>query len=191
MATKPALRHWTYDEYARLPDDGNRYEIIDGELYMSPSPRWKHQLAVARITGEFQAFTKGHGIGQICPGPIDLLLADTDYLVPDLVFVLHEHKGIVTDRGIEGAPDLVVEIISPSSGMRDRGLKRERYARFGVPLYWIVDLERRQVEVHRLADDPNAEPEIVTGDLVWQPVAGGPSITLSVPFIVDAAGQGF
>jgi Uma2 family endonuclease len=187
MATKPALRHWTYDEYARLPDDGSRYEIIDGELYMSPSPRWNHQRAVVRIAHLFETYTEEHGIGEICAGPIDLLLTDTDYLIPELVFVLHEHEGIITERGIEGAPDLVIEIISPSSGMRDRGLKRERYARFGVPLYWIVDLERQSVEVHRLADDPNGEPEIVTADLVWQPVPGGPSLTLSVPHIVGAA----
>ena len=186
MATKPALRHWTYDEYARLPIDGNRYEIIDGELYMSPSPRWNHQVAVVRIAGFFEAFTREHGFGQICAGPIDLLLSETDYLVPDLVFVLDERSSIISDRGLEGAPGLVIEIISPSSVLRDRGLKRERYARFGIPLYWILDLERQQVEVYRLAVDADAEPEIVTGDLVWQPVAGGPSITLPVPYIVGA-----
>ena len=187
MATKPAIRHWTYDEYARLPDDGKRYEVIAGDIYMSPSPRPQHQRALSRLNTALDSFSEEHGVGQVYPGPIDLLLADTDYLVPDLAFVLNERTGIVSNRGIEGAPDLVVEIISPSSVLRDRGLKRERYAQFGVPLYWVVDIELRHVEVYRLAENPNGPAEIVSDRLVWQPVPGGPSLTLSVPHIVGAA----
>jgi Uma2 family endonuclease len=184
MATQPALRSWTYAEYASLPDDGNRYEVIAGELHVSPSPNYKHQLAGVRIIGTFENFTREHGIGQIY-GPVDVLLSGTDYLIPDLVFLKHERRGIRSGRGFEGPPDLAIEIISPSSSFRDRGLKRERYALFGVPLYWVVDLSLQQIEVYRLAEDPNGPAEIVTDTLVWRPVPGGPALTLSVPFVVD------
>jgi Uma2 family endonuclease len=190
MATKPAPKRWTYAEFARLPDDGNRYEIIAGELYVSPSPNYRHQLASVRITGIFENFTREHGIGQIY-GPVDVLLSGTDYLAPDLVFLKHGRRGIRSNRGFEGPPDLAIEIVSPSSSFRDRGLKRERYALFGVPLYWVVDIKLQQIEVYRLADAPNEPPEIVTDTLVWHPVPGGPALTLSVPFVVDDQGDDY
>jgi Uma2 family endonuclease len=184
MATEPAFQHWTYAEYARLPDDGNRYEVIAGELVVSPSPRPKHQRAVVRLTFALEGFTQAHGLGEIYAAPTDLLLSDGDYLVPDLLFVPRERAGIVSERAIESAPDLVIEIISPSTALRDRGIKRERYALFGVPEYWVVDVELRQIEVYRLAENPYKPAEIATGTLVWQPVENGPSLTLSVPHIV-------
>lgn len=191
MATKPAPKHWTYAEFARLPDDGKRYEIIAGDLVVSPTPHYRHQLASVRIIGIFEKFTREHGIGQLY-GPVDVLLSGTDYLVPDLVFLKHERRGeILSDRGFEGPPDLAIEIVSSSSSFRDRGVKRERYALFGVPLYWVVDIELRQIEVYRLADDPNRPPEIVADTLVWHPIPGGPALTLSVPFVVDDQGDDY
>lgn len=187
MATKPALQHWTYDEYARLPDDGNRYEIIAGELYVSPSPRPNHQAVLVPLILSVGPFIQEHGLGTLYPGPVDLLFAATDYLVPDLAFVRTERAGIVSSRGIEGAPDLVVEILSPSTARRDRGLKRERYANFGVPLYWVMDLDRGHIEVFRLARDPHGPAEIVTDTLEWRPVPGGPSVVIPVPFVVGKA----
>jgi Uma2 family endonuclease len=187
MATKPALQHWTYDEYARLPDDGNRYEIVAGELCVSPSPRTAHQLSVVRLTGIFQEFTLRFGIGQIYVAPVDVLLSDTNYVIPDLAFVLDVRRKIVTDRGIEGAPDLVIEVLSPSTESQDRNVKREQYAEFGVPFYWIVDLDRRHIEVFRLAHDPHGPAEVVTDTLEWQPVPGGPLLAIPVPFVVGAA----
>lgn len=186
MATKPALKHWTYAEYASLPDDGNRYEIIAGEVYVSPSPRPQHQRAVVRLTSALEQFTQDHGLGEVYAGPTDVLLAKTDYLIPDLSFVRADRLGVISNRGIESAPDLVIEAISPSTALRDRGLKRERYARFGVPLYWVVDVELEHIEVYRPAEDPDGAPEIVTETLVWQPIPKGPSLTLSVPYIVGA-----
>ena len=186
MATKPALQRWTYDEYARLPDDGNRYEVIAGDLHVSPSPRPRHQRALMALLAPMEVFTQEHGLGTIYPGPIDLLFVQTDYLIPDAVFIRTEREGIVSVRGVEGAPDLVVEIVSPSTAMRDRGVKRDRYAHFGVSLYWVVDVERRHVEVYRLSQNPHGPPEIATDALVWHAVPGGPSLTLSVPHIVGA-----
>lgn len=184
MATKPALQRCTYAEYARLPDDGNRYEVIAGELHVSPSPSPMHQKALMRLSTALDQFTQEHGLGEMYHGPIDVLLSGDDYLVPDLVFVRAERTDVITKRGIEAAPDLVIEAISPSTALRDRGLKRERYAHFGVPLYWVVDVELRHIEVYHLSQDPDGPAEIIRDALVWQPVPGGPSQTISVPFIV-------
>lgn len=189
MATKPALQHWSYAEYASLPDDGNRYEIIAGEVHVSPSPHPKHQRALMRLMAALEQFTQEHGMGEIYPGPTDVLLAKTDYLIPDFSFVRAGRLDIVSARGIESAPDLVAEAISPSTAIHDRGVKRERYAHFGVPLYWVVDVDLQRIEVYRLAEDPHGKPEIVTGDLLWEPIPGGPSLTLSVPYIVGAAAR--
>jgi Uma2 family endonuclease len=189
MATKPAPRRWTYAEYARLPDDGKRYEVIAGELSVSPSPGPMHQKALMRLSTALDQFTQEHGLGEMYHGPINVLLSSTDYLVPDLVFVRAERTGIITRRGIEAAPDLVIEAISPSTAMRDRGPKRERYAHFGVPLYWVVDVELRHIEVYRLSPDSDVPAEIVRDALVWQPVPGGPSLTIAVPSIVSPLGR--
>lgn len=189
MATKPAPRRWTYAEYARLPDDGKRYEVIAGELSVSPSPGPMHQKALMRLSTALDQFTQEHGLGEMYHGPINVLLSSTDYLVPDLVFVRAERTGIITRRGIEAAPDLVIEAISPSTAMRDRGPKRERYAHFGVPLYWVVDVELRHIEVYRLSQDSDVPAEIVRDALVWQPVPGGPSLSIAVPSIVSPLGR--
>ena len=180
MTTQPAaVREWTYAEYARLPDDGKRREIIAGALYVTPAPRPVHQEVEHNLVLSLGPFVRAHRLGKLYPGPIDVLFTEGDYLAPDLAFVREDRKAIVTDRGIEGPPDLVVEIVSPSTALRDRTLKRERYARYGVPEYWIVDADRRQVEVHRPADAAD-RPSIVTDRLVWRPVDDGPALELDV-----------
>jgi Uma2 family endonuclease len=179
MTTQPAVREWTYAEFARLPDDGNRYEVIAGELEVTPSPRPKHQDLVGALAELLRPFVRRHRLGKIYPGPIDVLFAEGDYLVPDLVFVRREQLGTVTDRGVESAPDLVVEVLSRSTAVRDRGVKRERYAHYGVSEYWIIDLDRRRVEVYRLRED-TIQPTIVADRLSWQPVEGGPVLELNV-----------
>jgi Uma2 family endonuclease len=181
MATQPAFDHWTYAEYARLPDDGNRYEVIAGELVVTPAPRPVHQEIVARLIVHLRGFADAHGLGRVLPGPVDVLLSDDDYLQPDVVFVAAGRSGIITDRGIEGPPDLVVEVLSASTAFHDRGIKRERYARFGIPHYWIVDAQRRQVEVFRFADDAVEPMDVARDVLVWQPLPGGPTLSIDVP----------
>ncbi|HSU14413.1 Uma2 family endonuclease [Longimicrobium sp.] len=181
MSTQPAARRWTYAEFARLPSDGNRYEVIGGELYVSPSPRPLHQEIVARLGDVIRPFVAEHQLGRAVPGPIDVLFAEGDYMAPDFVFVCQGRVSCFTRRGLEGPPDLVVEIVSPETGRRDRGLKRDRYAHFGVAEYWVIDPEKKRIEIHRATDDPGRKTEIATGDLIWQPVPGGPVLTLNVP----------
>ena len=187
MTTQPAVREWTYEEFARLPDDGNRYEVIAGELEVTPSPRPKHQNVVGALAEFLRPFVRRHDLGQIFPGPIDVLFAEGDYLVPDFVFVRREQLGTVTDRGVESAPDLVVEVLSPRTTARDRTVKRERYAHYGVPEYWIIDLDRRRVEVYRLREHPD-RATVVTDRLFWQPVANGPVLELNLADLFAEAG---
>lgn len=179
MATQPARSGWTYAEFARLPDDGNRYEVIAGEVHMTPSPRPLHQEVVMKLGHVLRHFAERHGLGWVVQGPIDVLLGEGDYLAPDIVFVRRERLGIVTDRGVEGAPELVVEVISDSTGRRDRGIKRERYALFGVQQYWVVDPASKQIEVFRMLVDPE-RPEIVRDTLTWRLHPTAPELTISV-----------
>jgi Uma2 family endonuclease len=179
MATELKQSGWTYAEYARLPSDGNRYEVIAGELYMTLAPRPRHELVSQRLNRQLDNFVNQHGLGWVLTAPIDVLFAEGEYVEPDLVFVRRERVGIISDRGIEAAPDLVVEILSDSTAGIDRGPKLRQYTRFGVPLYWIVDPEARHVEVYRLAVDP-AAPAIHADTVTWTPVAGGPTLSIEV-----------
>ncbi|HYH82110.1 MAG TPA: Uma2 family endonuclease [Longimicrobium sp.] len=180
MSTQPAVRRWTYEEFARLPNDGSRYEVIGGELFVTPAPTPRHQKVLTRLIAALDSFSGSHGLGEVF-APIDVLFGEGDYLEPDLVFVSRGRLAIITDRAAEAAPDLVVEVLSPTTAMRDRGIKRERYARFGVKEYWIVDIQRSRVERYLLQDDPDRPVEHATDTLDWQPVAGGPVLTLNVP----------
>jgi Uma2 family endonuclease len=177
MATLPTPSRWTYEQFAQLPDDGNRYEVIAGELYVTPAPRPRHQEVVVRLIVRLAQFVEQHRLGKIYPGPIDVLFAEGDYLEPDLIFVRRDRLSLVSERGIEGPPDLVVEILSHSTAKRDRTIKRDRYAFFGVPEYWVLDSEARRLEVYH----PGSRPaEIVEAAYTWQPVAGGPALLLQV-----------
>ncbi|MBA2245096.1 MAG: Uma2 family endonuclease [Gemmatimonadetes bacterium] len=182
MATRAQQTVWTYSEFARLPDDGNRYEVIAGDLYVTPAPRPIHQEVLIALALLLREFAERHNLGWVLPAPVDVLYADGEYVEPDIVFVRRERRGIITDRGIEGPPDLIVEVTSGSTAARDRGIKRKQYAYFGVPLYWIVDPESRHIEVYGVQEDP-AQPAIVRDTLTWTPFPGGPTLTIRVPEI--------
>lgn len=182
MEAHRTSRRWTYGEFARLPgpgDDGRRREIIAGELVVSPAPRTRHQMVVSRLTRLLGDFVENHDLGFVLPGPIDVLFAIGDYLEPDLAFVRKDRREIISGRGIEAAPDLVIEIVSASTAERDRGIKRERYAHYGVPEYWVVDPERRSIERYRLAEEPE-RPARVSGTLRWQPAPDAPTLAIDV-----------
>jgi Uma2 family endonuclease len=128
----------TYQHYVLFPDDGNRHEVIDGEHYRNPAPSTYHQLVSRRI--QFQLYTQIElkKLGSIIDAPVDVHLGEFDEVQPDLVLVLETNR-IITPSKVKGVPDLLVEIISPSSQENDRVLKRSRYEMFGVPEYWLVD----------------------------------------------------
>lgn len=180
MSTQPVVRRWTYDEFARLPNDGNRYEIIGGELYVSPAPNPIHARVAARITRVLDTFAEETGLGGVFTGQIDILFGEGDYFEPDILFVCQDRIDIVTNRGVEGAPDLVVEVLSPTTALRDRHLKRDRYALFGVAEYWIVDPVAKQIEIYRRDEGWERPAVIATESYEWVPVSGGPTLTLNV-----------
>ena len=150
----PVQGQWTYDDYARLPDDGKRYEVIRGELYMSAAPRPLHQRVITRLSFFVEGFLDETGLGTAYVAPIDVILPKKlgDPVQPDFVFISRESLHLVDELNIQGAPQLVVEVLSPSNPAHDRSLKFELYEEAGVLEYWIIDPHERSVEIHVLRD---------------------------------------
>ena len=148
MATGSALRRkpLTYADYCALPEDGRRYEILDGALVVSPAPVPRHQGASIHLSALLHRYVRQRRLGRVYTAPIDVLLSPTTICQPDIVFVASANESLITERAIEGPPDLLVEILSPSTARRDRGIKARLYAGFGVAHYWIVDARRRRLE---------------------------------------------
>ena len=139
-------KRWTYEEYYKLDDD-QRYEIIDGELLMVPAPGILHQDWLGDLYSLVRVFVKKNKLGRLFFAPVDVVLDHKNTVQPDLVFVAKNNMGIIQSRGIFGTPDLVVELVSPSSSHRDRNAKMKLYARFGVKEYWIGDAAKRSIEI--------------------------------------------
>jgi Uma2 family endonuclease len=140
----------TYHDYQLLPDDGKRYEILDGDLYMTRAPATRHQMIVTRLSNLLFTYLERNPIGTVLTAPCDVLLSDIDILQPDLLVVLQDGVARITDKNVQGPPDLVIEILSPGTAGRDRDLKRKRYEHFGVREYWLVDPDQNTVEILRL-----------------------------------------
>ena len=151
MATSRPKVKFTYSDYCLLPED-KRYELIGGELYMAPAPLTRHQVILLNLVLLIGPFVRQSNLGRLLPAPVDVIFSDEDVLQPDLIFVAVDREGIVTERACEGAPDLVVEILSPSTRRRDRELKRKVYANYGVKEYWLVDPETESIQILRLGD---------------------------------------
>jgi Uma2 family endonuclease len=180
MASQPTARRWTYEEFSRLPENGNRHEVIAGRLYVTPAPKPRHQRIVTALVVALESQVRQHGLGWVLVGPIDVLFDEGDYLEPDLVFVRRGRQDVVSERGIEAPPDLVVEVLSPSTAIRDRTLKRDRYRHFGVPEYWVVDPDALEVVVHRAEEDPHRE-ERHRERFLWHAWPGAPAVEVDVP----------
>ena len=134
------------------PDDGNRYEVIDGELYVTTSPDWIHQYASSNLQFILTRYVKERGLGYVVAAPVGVVLGPRVGVQPDLVYVSHEREAIITRRGLYGAPDLVVEILSPTTSGVDRGVKMRTYATAGVRHYWLLDPASRTLEPYHLDD---------------------------------------
>jgi Uma2 family endonuclease len=147
----PPNKVWTYDDLLKLPEDGTRYEIIDGELVIMSSPSVTHQRVLQRLYLAFHAQVQQRGQGEVFLAPLDVIMSPTRVVEPDLIIVRPNNRGILKTR-IEGIPDLLVEILSPSNHKHDIVTKRRLYARARVPEYWIVDPEAQTIEVLALVD---------------------------------------
>lgn len=153
MATVSQRGTWTYADLADWPESaGQLVEIIDGELIVTPAPIPPHELLTIELVFAFGAVVRPGRLGRLFTAPTDVLLPDGGALQPDLVFVRSERLGIVGRTAIEGPPDIVVEVLSPTTRSRDLGRKKALYALLGVPEYWLVDPERRTVDLFALRD---------------------------------------
>lgn len=133
----------TYDDYARLPEDGHRYELYNGEIDTAPAPNLAHQDAVLNLGSLLRSHVRQNQLGRIFVAPTDVVLSDLTVVQPDLVFVARERESIITPLNVRGAPDLVVEVLSASAPERDLAVKYQLYARYGVPSYWLFDPSSR------------------------------------------------
>src|SRR5262249_35803215 len=153
--------------------DGKRHEIIDGEHYVTPSPNTKHQTVSMNLTTAFVIYLKQHPRGRLFAAPFDVVFSDLDIVEPDLLYISRERTSIVTDKHVRGAPDLVVEIHSPSTRKTDELTKRKLYERFGVQEYWVVDPELETIKIYRRPGDSferAAELSAERGDRLTTPL---------------------
>ena len=168
----------TYADYVALPDDGRRYEILAGELAVTPAPGRRHQEVVGELFSVLHGHVKAHRLGQVFVSPFDVILDDTTIVQPDIVYVAIDRLAIVSDRGVEGAPSLVVEVVSPSTRQRDREAKRVLYARRGIQHFWIADPEARSIDAYVLRSGAYVKQAQAFGQGVFraEPV---PDLTIS------------
>ena len=144
----PLTRH----DYEALPETGKRYQLIGGELRVAPAPNRYHQEVSKNLEFVLHPFVKSNGLGKVYNAPFDVYLSDYDVFQPDLLFVSNERRSILTDKGAEGAPDLVIEILSPSTEHNDRNTKFSTYAQAGVTEYWLIDPDARAIELYRFQE---------------------------------------
>jgi Uma2 family endonuclease len=164
-------KRWTYDDLLELPDDGTRYEIIDGELLVVASPSFDHQLVVSRLTRWCVAHVEDNQLGAALTAPYDIVLPSGDTLQPDLVVFLTPPGDYEQVRSRGAIPDLAIEVHSPSSRGRDLTRKRQLYAEFGVKEFWPVDVDARAIDVLRLANGSyeefaQSEPGFVSSSVI-------------------------
>ncbi|GAB5520302.1 MAG: Uma2 family endonuclease [Rhodothermales bacterium] len=174
-----------YEDYCALPEDGKRYEIIDGDLFMSPAPSFWHQRYLVRMLTSIGKYLELHPVGEVVVAPLDVILDEENIVQPDLIFISTAKSHLIVKRGLEGAPDLVVEVLSPSNRRRDEVAKRTLYERFGVEEYWMVDPEADTVRVHRLTDEGYIEAVVLTADaedVLTSPMLSGFALPLDTLF---------
>jgi Uma2 family endonuclease len=152
QAYRAEKKIYTYQDYANLPDDRNLYEILKGELVMTPSPITIHQRMSSILFNMFFNFIEKQQIGEIFSAPFDVVLNATNVVQPDIIFISNDNKQIITEKNIQGAPDLIIEILSPSTAYYDLIDKKEIYETFGVKEYWIVDPKKQWIEIYILKD---------------------------------------
>ena len=176
----PAQGHWTYADWERLPDDGDRYEVIDGVLYMTTAPSTFHEwitIAFMRYVG-IPAIEQG--LAYVMTAPVGVLMPGCDPVQPDVVVVLKEHASLFKDRRIRGVPDLIVEILSPSNADYDLRIKLAAYARAGLPEFAIIDPVERTLSLRRLAEPGRYAPAVIAGGADVVVFDCLPSISLAV-----------
>ena len=169
MGMPSPTRPWTRDQVLALPDDGRRYELVSGELVVTPAPRRLHQRTVAALYRQLYQWVSTINAGEVLFSPADLALGEAEILQPDLFVTRESGSGRGENWSDIAALQLVVEVLSPTTAIYDRQLKRRRYQQAGVPEHWIVDADARLIERWRPDD---VRPEVLTSRLTWRPQAG-------------------
>ena len=172
---------WTYEDLVILGDDGKHHEIIDGEHYVNPAPNIRHQRIVRRLTSKIDTWLEKNPLGEVFASPVDIVLSESDVVQPDLVYVSRERVEIVTTPNIQGAPDIVVEVLSGSNRRKDEIIKRKLYEAKGVSEYWIVDPEIDVIKIYRGAMRA-AELTLENDDTLTTPLLPGFALALAKLF---------
>ena len=146
MSNSSSAARLTFADYRKTPDDV-RYELLAGQLVANPTPNEVHQRISMALVILLWPFVKRHNLGHVYAAPFDVVLSNTDVVQPDLLFIANERAHIITDENVRGAPDLVIEILSPATATRDQTFKRSLYAKHGVKEYWLVDTAAKTVTV--------------------------------------------
>ena len=145
-------KKYTYEDYMKTSDD-KRYELIEGDLLMTPSPVPNHQRISRKIEFVLEEFVTQNNLGEIFDAPCDVYLDDGNVIQPDILFISHDRLAIIGEKNIQGAPDLAIEIVSENSAYRDMVQKKRLYARFGIREYWIAIPESEEIEVYTLKNN--------------------------------------
>lgn len=173
----------TYDDFVHFPDDGKRHELIDGEHYVTPSPSMRRQGISGNLHFLIRAWLEEHPIGRLFYAPFDVVFTQFDVVEPDLLYMSNERAAqVLTDLNVQGVPELVIEIASPSTRKRDASLKRALYERTGVSEYWIVEPKGDKLRVYRRAGDRFAAPIDLgrdAGDVLTTPLLPGLDLPLA------------
>ncbi len=151
MATQTKLV--TYDDYRKLPNDGKRYEIIEGELFMTPAPSTRHQRILGKLYKLISNYVEEKDLGEVLMAPVDVVLSMMDVVQPDLIYVSKDRENITTKKNIVAAPDLVIEILSENTAPIDQNRKKTLYEKYGVKEYWIVDPDENYITQYSLQED--------------------------------------
>ena len=187
MHPTPEDTRLTYDDFLLFPDDGKRHEIIDGVHFVTPSPTVRHQVLVGRLYYAIESYLREHfATGRVFFARLDVVFTRWDVVEPDLLFVAADQSGIITEKNVQGAPVLVVEVLSPSTRKTDEQIKRRLFECEGVREYWLVDPEFDVVNVFRRKSDGSfprdGELSRETHDVLTTPLMPGLSIPLAELF---------
>jgi Uma2 family endonuclease len=186
MAPQTSTR-LTYEDYLELPNDGKRYEIIEGELFVNPSPFTRHQRIVGRFFAALDRYFEQNGGGEAFVAPLDVVLTDDSIVQPDVIVVTAVRSACVGEKNINGAPDIVIEVISDGSRRSDEIVKRKLYERHGINEYWIADPAIDVVKIYRRSGDVfirAAEISAETGGELTSPLLPGFALDVNVIFDV-------
>jgi Uma2 family endonuclease len=176
----PVDTRLTYDDFCLLPNDGKRYEIIEGELFVTPAPRILHQKIVTRLAAALLTLVEREGLGQVFVAPVDIVFSDFDVVEPDIVYISKARTSVLTEKNVQGAPDLAIEVLSETTEKIDRTTKLKLYGRFGVQEYWIIDPDGPTAQIYRRGPQGlDLAATLTAADALTSPLFPGFSLPLT------------